>query len=188
MSTHIKVIHDDSPAESPRDWDNVGVMACWHRSYALGDVQPKCTPDEWLADNAPKGSIVLALYLYDHSGITMSVSNDSYPFTCEWDSGQVGVIVCTPDKIDHEWSGDRDKAESYLKGEVSVYDEYIMGNVWGYVIERDIDECDSCGHAPEREEIDSCWGFFGDALDDMKAQVDEEYHAALTEAWENRGG
>lgn len=67
MSIIVKVLQDDS-AESPRGFCNLGVMACWHRRYNLGDVQPKESPEEWLAANAPKGSVVLPLYLYDHSG------------------------------------------------------------------------------------------------------------------------
>ena len=32
--------------------------------------------------------IILPLYLYDHSGISMKTT----PFSCQWDSGQVGWI------------------------------------------------------------------------------------------------
>jgi len=35
----VKIVEDDD-AESSREWDNVGTMACWHRRYTLGDVQP----------------------------------------------------------------------------------------------------------------------------------------------------
>jgi hypothetical protein len=43
--TRIRVIVDRD-AESPREYDNVGTMACWHRRYKLGDVQPEERPDE----------------------------------------------------------------------------------------------------------------------------------------------
>ena len=33
----IKVEQDDM-TESPREWDNLGTMVCWHRNYDLGDV------------------------------------------------------------------------------------------------------------------------------------------------------
>lgn len=39
MGIIIKVLQDTS-ADSPREWSNLGVMACWHRNYTLGDVQP----------------------------------------------------------------------------------------------------------------------------------------------------
>ena len=183
MSIVVKIHRDESP-QDPRDDDNVGTMACWHDRYNLGDVQPKCEPTEWLEANAPEGSIVLALYLYDHSGITMSCES----FDCPWDSGQVGVIVVTPEKIRYEWGeGDQARvlAESYLRGEVQHYDHFLTGTVYGYTIEHP-QPCGEGGQEKGPEDIDSCWGFFGDCLADMKDHVDEQYHAALTQAWEDR--
>lgn len=188
MSIIVKVMHDDS-AESPRTFDNLGVMACWHRRYNLGDVQPKESPEEWLKANAPKGSIVLPLYLYDHSGITMSTSG----FSCPWDSGQVGVIVATPEAIRKNFMVKRitkkirERATEVLKSEVKVYDDFITGNVWGYTIES-VKDCESCGQKTcgDEDVDDSCWGFYGDDLAGMKEHVDPKYHAALEEAWSNR--
>lgn len=183
-----KIVQEDGP-ESPREWDNLGVMACWHRRYNLGDEQPKCEPSEY-QDDLPEGSVILPLYLYDHSGITMSTSG----FSCPWDSGQVGIIYATPDKIRENFSVTeitdeiREKVTACLRSEVEIYDHFLTGNVWGFVIERS-DECDCCHHV-EWESVDSCWGFIGDdakdVLDAMKEHVDAEYHAALEAAWENR--
>lgn len=36
----IKIYHDED-AESPRDWDNLGEMVCFHRRYNLGDCNHK---------------------------------------------------------------------------------------------------------------------------------------------------
>ena len=188
MSIIVKVIQDLDPS-SPREWENLGVMACWHRGYTLGDVQPTESPEEWLKDNAPEGSIILPLYLYDHSGISMSVGS----FGCSWDSGQVGWIVATPAKIREAFmvkritKAVRAKAEACLKGEVKTYDDFLTGNVWGYTIESThaCGECASKVHEPDHE--DSCFGFFGDDLDGMKAHVDAKHHQALEAAWHNRG-
>jgi len=182
--TTVKIHREECPSNPRTEWDNVGIMACWHDRHDLGDEQPKCTPEEWLEDNAPEGSIVLTLYLYDHSGITMS-TGDAYPFNCQWDAGPVGVIVCTPDKIKAEWDGDRAKAEEYLRGEVAVYDQYLTGDVWGFTIDEP-DPCECCGNEKGPTHIDSCWGFYGDALDQMKSHVEDQYHPALAEAWDNR--
>ena len=32
----VKLFHDDDP-NSPREWDNLGHMICWHRRMNLGD-------------------------------------------------------------------------------------------------------------------------------------------------------
>jgi hypothetical protein len=42
-----------------------------------------------------QGLVILPLYLYDHGGITISCS----PFSCPWDSGQVGWIYADYDMI-----------------------------------------------------------------------------------------
>lgn len=191
MSIIIKVLQD-TDASSPREFENVGVMACWHRRYNLGDVQPKESPEEWLKANAPKGSIILPLYLYDHSGISMSTGS----FGDMWDSGQVGWIVATPAKM-REHTGKkrltaklRADVEKWLKQEVKTYDDFLTGNVWGYTIES-VKDCESCGHKTKGDDEipvdDSCWGFYGDDLEGMKHHVDAKYHAALEEAWHNRG-
>lgn len=41
----VAIISDMSP-EDPRNWDNVGTMACWRGRYELGDEQPSCDPEE----------------------------------------------------------------------------------------------------------------------------------------------
>ena len=93
-----------------------------------------------------KGTIIKSLFLYDHSGITISTGR----FSCPWDSGQVGWIYITKDKIEKEgWTPEQ--ADKYLDGEVEVYDNYLTGEVYGFRIE------DADG-----EEVESCWGYYGD--------------------------
>lgn len=121
----------------------------------------------------------LPLYLYDHSGITMSHGG----FSCPWDSGKVGTHYITredfindfPD-IDPDSDEAKKKCEKALKSELDMYDAYLRGDIWYFVIE---DE--------DGDLIDSCSGFYGDdSLDSMKAVRSEEYHELLEEAWENR--
>lgn len=114
--------------------------------------------DEWMLnrvrdnqdlimDKIEKKAIVLPLYLYDHSGITMRTS----PFSCPWDSGQVGFIYATFDQIKTETAGGRGSrklAEKILKGEVETYDQYLTGDVYGYVLD-------------DKYGSESCWGFYG---------------------------
>lgn len=176
--TRIRVIVDRD-AESPREYDNVGTMACWHRRYMLGDVQPDERPDEYISE-LPKDSLILPLYLIDHSGLSMSTS----AFSCPWDSGQVGIIHVSPERIMREFgAGDdaRELATRCLQSEVAVYDEFIQGNVYGFVIE-DGDECD---HGEMHwEQTDSCWGFIGadPMTNGMSEHVPSELHDKLREA------
>jgi hypothetical protein len=152
----IKLIHDHDP-ESPRNWDNVGKMVCWHRRYNLGDEQPKCSPEEYMEnlasndDELRKKFIILPLHLYEHGGITMSTG----AFSCPWDSGQVGFIYCTLEQALKEWGGTdeeaRSKATAYMESEVKTYDMYLKGDVVGWSVED-----------PNEEEIGAVWGYYPD--------------------------
>ncbi len=165
---YILEIFPDEPHESPRDWDNLGTMICFHRRYNLGDKNDIINSDdfsswneqmEWIEKNI-KPCVILPLYLYDHSGITMSTSS----FSCGWDSGQVGWIFVTKEQVRKEYNVKRiskdliEKVTNILEDEVETYDQYISGEVYGYRISQ-IEVCDKgCEH---KDEIDSCWGFYG---------------------------
>jgi hypothetical protein len=167
-------VYIDLNAENPRTetyQDNFGHMVCFHQRYTLGDqdhginkndVNSLGELEEYLIRE--KGAIViLPLYLYEHSGITMSTGS----FNDRWDSGQVGFIYATRKDILDNWGGQRvgktlkEKTVMLLKAEVQEYDDYLTGNVYGYVIE------DEGG-----EEVWSCWGYYGDtAIDYIKSEL-----------------
>jgi hypothetical protein len=166
---HIE-IHNDEDASNPRDDDNIGIMCAFHKRYDLGDKGHGYTADgqaswEELAEKLKQDGavVILPLYLYDHSGITMSTGS----FNDQWDSGQVGFIFCTKRKLIKEYGKDtkatRAKAEKCLKGEVETYDQYLRGEVYGYTIKD-----------PNGVDGDSCWGYLG--------YYDDKDYGALKEA------
>jgi hypothetical protein len=118
--------------------------------------------NQYHMDKALKNHIILPLYLYDHSGISISTGSFSDP----WDSGQVCWIYVSHTKIQEEYKWKNltkkriEQIEKYLKGEVETYDDFLTGNVYGFKVyepvspELEAEETD--------EEIHSCWGFFGD--------------------------
>lgn len=194
-------IEADDFAESPRNWDNLGTMACWHSRYILGDEQPSEDPLEFMLELVEEYEtglldkidaamnrrftyatvesraeahryykerveaafdrhfISLPLYLYDHSGITMSTR----PFSCPWDSGQVGLIYVSKKEVRETYGFQRLTTrrsvwiQSLLVGELEVYDQYLRNDTCGFVVE----SCDAFGNWSED---DSCWGFFGSDL------------------------
>src|SRR4030042_1796780 len=151
----ILLICNDIDPENPRKHnDNLGEMICWHRRYKLGDEHKYSNPAEFYKSIKP-GDLLLKLYLYDHSGITISAT----PFSYSWDSSQVGYIVARKEKIDKEFNGDIEKAKLILEDEVKLYDMYLTGEVYGYII-NEITTCDKCGMTHEST-LDSYWGFYG---------------------------
>lgn len=110
--------------------------------------------------------VMLPLGLYDHSGISMYVGSQSHwSDPGGWDSGQVGWIYCTVKKAKEEWAGAdfHERAIEYLKGEVETYNQYLTGDVYGYVVE------DADG-----EQLDACWGFFGRDCCEQEAKAAAE--------------
>ena len=160
----------DECGDSPRDWDNLGVMVCWHNHYDLGDKHNFDSPadfQEWAKDHK---MVILPLYLYDHSGITMSTG----PFACPWDSGQVGWIYCEHETILKEYGGHRvgakrkQRVTELLIGEVDTYDKYLRGEVYGFELETWKDGV-----------VDSCWGFYD--IEDIKGHIPDEYATLVDE-------
>jgi hypothetical protein len=149
---NVKYITVDNEPESPRQCDNFGIMVCFHRRYSLGDIdEDHCYRGEdynsWeeLKNEIEKKEdvgVILPLYLYDHSGITMKTC----PFNDRWDSGQVGFIFVSKAKIREEFSIEDmsvditddilDGAKKILEGEVEIYDCYLTGEVYRLVKEK----------------------------------------------------
>ena len=155
----IEIEQDPNPMNPRTEYDNLGTMICCHKRYNLGDKHSYKHSDynswdEFInAVEKNEGPIVwLPIYMYDHSGITINTTG----FSCPWDSGQLGFIYITKEKVRKEYgwkviSKKRlEKIKEYLRGEVETYDDFITGSVYGYEVK------DAKG-----EEVDSCWGFFG---------------------------
>ena len=121
------------------------------------------------------------LNLYDHSELTISTSY-GYPYNDRWDAGCVGWIYVSKARIFKECMGIteenwQERADKILEGEVETYDHYLKGDVYGYTLTktnhvRDEVRCPHCDEVvkvdeyDEEEEVDSCWGFYGDCLED----------------------
>jgi len=157
----LKIEQDTDPMNPRTDWDNLGTMVCFHKRYDLGDKTDYRSNDYDSWDELKEGIItnegevtILPLYLYDHSGITISTS----PFDCNWDSGQIGFIFVSKHKIKKEGI-DETKVEEYLKREVETYDQYLTGEVYCYEV-YEIETCDK-GHE-HKTLVESCGGYFGE--------------------------
>jgi hypothetical protein len=161
---------DEEPRNPRKDWDGqLGRMVCWHRRENLGDetINPNDYEYETVdalidaleeLERTDPARVWLPLYLYEHSGMTMRTT----PFHDPWDSAMVGFIYTSQARIDELGLSDvtDEKLIEYLEGEVTEYDQYLTGDVWGYIIE---DE--------DGEHIDSCWGFFGHEYAEGEAKL-----------------
>jgi len=187
----LKVYHDDNP-ESPREWGCLDKMICFHGRYNLGDKHEYTSNDFEGWDDMfnqlteeYKPAAILQLYLYDHSGISISCQSFvGRAQHAEWDSGRIGfILISTKDFLSNWGKGATEmtpelteQATNFLKGQVETYDQYLQGDVYGFRLMEKIDG--------KKEEIDSCWGFYGDDYktngilehlpNDFETQLDEK--------------
>lgn len=172
---------------------NIGVMVCWHPDYILGDqqisgsggaVETVFETETGRTDFdsmrhiaryltfARGARVVIPLYLYDHSGISMSagrpnpfdnptVKRDEFGQGLGWDTSMVGFIYDDPDLVIRGCGDPNYKPPDYagtqqewlaeqLLAEVKEYDRWLRGEVYYYVV------------ADGTPEEDSCGGFIGD--------------------------
>lgn len=169
----IEILPDDAPCHPRKDYDNLGHMVYGHGRYTVGDEDvddnddPDFDPtswDDWAAyvKEHRGAKVVLPVYMYEHSGITISTS----PFSCSWDSGQVGIIY---DDREARLNNEKYMNEPFtvehlteiLQGEIKTYDTYLRGEVVGFRV--------TGPHGYQ----ESCWGFYDedDALSEARAEL-----------------
>jgi hypothetical protein len=189
MNQTIKIVQDDS-ADSPREWDNLAKMIFVGNRKHLGDkhnvdfdIFGGFSSREDFIENGEKivrqhfKDVVICypIHLYSHSGESISV-NYSGQYACRWDSGTIGFAIVTKKDIRDNWNVKNvtkkyiEHADRILIGEVEELNKYIMGEVYGYIIE------DENG-----EHIDSCYGFYGDDIktNGIAEHIGEEFVKAL---------
>lgn len=168
----VKIIRDED-AESPREWDNLGTIVGYPRKYQIYDEQAQNSQlygswSEWLQNELPHDVIALPVYMYDHGGITLSTT----PFSCRWDSGQVGWIYVTKEKAREELGVQRitqrraNEIKEILKSEIHTMDLYVTGQVYGH-------RCEENG-----VEVESCWGYIGElnrVIEDVFNSIPEKF-------------
>jgi hypothetical protein len=168
----IKIYNDDNP-ENPRQWDNLGTIFYAHNHYELGDINLEKegyftnwqNVQEYLIKTY-KPEVILPLYLYDHSGLRLKIGSFQGLLPqghAEFDSGQIGYILVGKKKMKEE-KLTKEKAEEYLRQEIETFDDYLSGNVYGYVAE-----------TKNGEQIGSCWGYYGsteEPIKEAKSEID----------------
>ena len=158
----VEVLLDTDPW-NPRDNEYDSLMVCFHKKYSLGDSNTGYKESDFDNWNQVYEQLridgyntILALYLYDHSGISISArSFIGRANHAEWDSGQVGFIA-------HK---EADKDEQLI-AEVNEYDHYLTGEVYAYRVYEKT-KCESCNH--EDEEVYEYCGGYTSVLDALNA-------------------
>jgi hypothetical protein len=169
----INIYPDEEPMNPRKDLECLGTIYHCSRRHRFGSDEVMDVDDiKAMADNPD--IISLPVFLYDHSGLSMSTK----AFSCPWDSGQIGIIAIDRATALKEFGGKqvtkalRDKVIKRLEAEIGCYNDYLEGNYCGYVI------TDRDGN-----DVDSCWGFenLEGCLSEAKANLPDETYGYLPE-------
>lgn len=154
----------DNPENPRRDFDQVSTIITDKNSdYVFSDVQ--VSSEEELKEWKEQNDVVLTFPLnsYEHSGISLSISN-GYPYNDQWDAGQIGEVVVTRKSMKEMWGisyltkKNTEMLTNAVKSEIEQLTQWLNGEVYGY----QLFETKTCNlNKIHEEEIDSCWGFYG---------------------------
>lgn len=158
----VEIYVDECP-ENPRDeMETVSTLWCWHRRYCLGSKKEAkergLNPSDYSGwdelraaiEKRVKPVMLLPVFMYEHGDVALSTE----PFSCPWDSGQVGFIFAQRNRLKDfgakiATKKVRASIEKALLSELQTYEAYINGEVFAYrVLEGGV-------------VTDSCAGYYG---------------------------
>lgn len=176
----IRIYFDFDPINPRTEWDNAGVMVFRnHDRYILGDKyddhgyryenydswEEMC--DEIMDDE--QAIVILPLHAYGCERSRFSIGTGDPSFLRGWylgwdEDGIDGVMFIRLKTVHENWGKDitkdtLNKVVGYLRGEVETYNQYLSGEIFGYVVGNE-----------EDDDIESCWGFYG--IDHCKEEAE----------------
>ena len=148
-------IYVDKYSIPPREWDNVGIMACAGiDEHGIGD-------EKYDKDVLNKAVAHLPLWLYDHSGLFLTTDRDDIGMDQQgWDTSLIGCIYATKESVKKIFGNDKlttEELKDILRTEVKTLTQYMNNDVYGFRT-YSVNTC-SMDHKHEVDD-DSCGGFY----------------------------
>lgn len=141
-------IYQDEDAQSPREYGDEGLfIVANHRDFYVPEPGEKRVTDDYetIVNRWKKTHWVFPLEAYIHSGVVLALSHEGNFPDRQWDVSQLGAVFVAK----KEWNT-KAKARKAALQYVETWNQYLSGDVYGYVIE---DE--------DGNNLESCWGFYG---------------------------
>lgn len=171
----LKITKDDCTS-SPREWSNLGYfITCDMNHYSpdknttIQDILKETSEYASSQDNHIQlikkefikqlGEKVIAIYpivKYEHGGVVYSLGTKK-----GFDYSNNGFYIIT-DKQQKEYDTPKKDFETIIKQELDVYNKYMNGEVYSYVLYDD-----------EGDVVDSCGGFYD--IEDIRDSLPEEW-------------
>ena len=159
----IKIVQDED-AQSPDDWGNDDAFLVYdHRNFSVGregfdprEIFESCSERKRMFY---EGYYVFTCYAYIHSGVSLSLQRNNVGWWHgNWDTSSTGFVLVKRSKENKWWH--KCKAREVAQATVDEWNEYLSGNVYGFQT-----------FDAEGNDIDSCWGFYGDPDGDVLAEA-----------------
>jgi hypothetical protein len=162
------LVQDNDPRPPNEDDDNGLFLVNYHRDFWV--INDKFIAKDQLASwyrgekiEQAKTHWIFTLGMYSHSGVILRLGSKSFVGDSGgWDSSMIGAVFVSKD----EWNRP-DKAEEAAKCLVKTWNNYLSGDVWGYVT----DVLDAKTKERVEAECESCWGYnstYREALESMQ--------------------
>jgi len=165
----IKIVPDEFYSETPNDWGDTEVfLVAFHRDFTVNvdgfDIETvRAVANKGKYDDGSKCERakeilhdyhVFGLEAYIHSGVSLSLSYEGQYPDRKWDVSQLGLVF-----VSKKTTRVHKKARELALGLLKTWNAILEGSVYGYIVERD------------GEQLDSCWGFIEEEWNIEKTQV-----------------
>jgi hypothetical protein len=132
----VKLYREQDP-EDPLCWPSLVTLDLDHSRYDLGDRN--------IEKEGKTVMKAMPVYLYDHSGITISTE----PFQSRWDSSKIGTAYVFEEDVEDrgvkEEHRTKERAKQWIEDRVEQYDNYLRGEIYRFELYEDGERTDSCG-------------------------------------------
>ena len=173
-------IYQDEDTQNPDEWgDNNLFLVGFHRDFTVenilvsedicravleGDIKKRDDDDDYIRESAKeltKQYHVFGLEAYIHGGVALSLSREGNFPDRRWDVSQLGAVF-----VSKKETKSRVKARKLALGLIETWNDYLSGNVYGFITETKIGN-----------DVGSCWGFYGDynksgMIEEAKGEID----------------
>jgi hypothetical protein len=150
--THLS---DEHKTNTRKDWTRFDMLAevCQYNQYEEDEKMGQEMPEEWhwmlMLARLHANYVVVGVDMRDYGGGNMRIYTSTPTTPEEWEDNSIdGFIYKYVGREMMDTLGD--DVERMLKCEIEEFEHWITGSTWGFTIEK------------EGEDIDSCWGFYGD--------------------------
>ena len=164
-------IYQDNVVDGPDSWEDEGLfLVGFHRDFCVQrngfdeDVCRELITGEIESEEAreiAKKYYYFGLEAYIHSGVVLALSYEGNFPDRRWDVSQLGLVF-----VSKKETKSRKRAKELAEGLIKDWNDYLSGNVYGYMIET------------SEGERGGCWGFYGDwetsgLLEEARREADE---------------